>query len=159
MFSNLFGRGKKKGRSAAAAETGHPPRPLPIDVTDATFGELIAGSPQLAVVDFWAEWCAPCTTMSAYVGFLAADFAGRLTVAALDVDENPAASERYGVMALPTLLFLQRGEEVGRIVGLAPYPEIKRQAEQLLAQHATDTKSESDTHSPGNTGEVHDASL
>jgi thioredoxin 1 len=159
MFSNFFGRGTKKGRNAAAAETAHPPRPLPIDVTDATFGELIAGAPQLAVVDFWAEWCAPCTTMSAYVGFLAADFAGRLTVAALDVDENPDTSARYGVMALPTLLFLLGGEEVGRIVGLAPYSEIKRQAEQLLAEHATNMKSESEPHSPGNTGEVPDASL
>jgi thioredoxin 1 len=136
MLNNLFGRGKKKGAAAPAPAAAEPPRPQPIDVTDATFEALVVDAPQLAMVDFWAEWCSPCTTMSAYVSFLAADFAGQLTVAALDVDENPLTAERYGVMALPTLLFLDRGVEVGRIVGLSPYPEIKRQAAQLLAHHA-----------------------
>ena len=71
--------------------------------------------------------------MSAYVAFLAGDYAGRLTVAALDVDENPATAERYGVMGLPTLLFLSNGVEVDRVVGLVPYEDLKRQVERLLA--------------------------
>jgi thioredoxin 1 len=70
--------------------------------------------------------------MSAYVAFLAGDYAGRLTVAALDVDETPAIAERYGVMGLPTLLFLANGVEVDRIVGLVPYEDLKRQVERLL---------------------------
>jgi thioredoxin 1 len=155
MLSSLFGRGKKKPKPvpAPAVQGATPAFAQPVDVTDATFAEAIVASPQLAVVDFWAEWCAPCTTMSAYVGFLAADFAGRLTVAALDVDENPATAERDGVMALPTLLFLAGGIEVGRIVGLSPYPEIKRQAADLLAQYSSEPNSSSPP------GEVHDASL
>jgi thioredoxin 1 len=136
MLSNLFGRGKnKKGSPAPAAA---PARPQPIDVTDADFDVRVAAAPQLAVVDFWAEWCAPCTTMSAYVAMLAAEYGAeprRLLVAALDVDENPATSERFGVMGLPTLLFLAHGVEVHRIVGLEPYEAIKREVERLLATY------------------------
>jgi thioredoxin 1 len=145
MLSNLFGWGKKKssqggvaGDAGGSAAGGAAARPQPIDVTDADFDARVVASPHLAVVDFWAEWCAPCTTMSAYVTFLAAEYGAapqRLTVAALDVDENPVTSERYGVLGLPTLLFLHRGVEVQRIVGLEPYEDIKREVERLLAAY------------------------
>ena len=139
MLRNLFGRNKKPGSPASTgAQAGTPARPLPIDVTDATFDQAILASPNLAVVDFWAEWCAPCTTMSAYVSFLAADYAGQLTVAAIDVDENPAVAERYQVMGLPTLLFVSNGAEVDRIVGIVPYEDLKRQVGRLLANHIPD---------------------
>jgi thioredoxin 1 len=104
-----------------------------VDVTDADFDAVIGASALPAIVDFWAEWCEPCKVMSAYVEFLATDFAGQVLVAALDVDENPATSERFGVMGLPTLLVLQQGKEIDRIVGVAPYEEIKERIEQLLA--------------------------
>ena len=104
MLRNLFGR-KQQGQPPSVG-TQTSTRPLPIDITDANFDAVVVAGAQPAIVDFWAEWCAPCTTMSAYVAMLAGDYAGRLTVAALDVDENPAAAERYAVMGLPTLLFL-----------------------------------------------------
>lgn len=128
MLRSLFGRGKPPEPQPDPA-----PRPVLIDVTDADFARVVEASEQLAVVDVWADWCEPCRLMSAYVGFLAADFAGRVLVAALDADENPAVCERYQILGLPTLLFLRRGEEVGRIVGVTAYPGIKRQVEQLLA--------------------------
>lgn len=132
MLRNLFGRKEPGGRAAQPAPSS-PQRPQPLDVTDADFAQLVEGSETLAVVDFWAEWCEPCRIMSAYISFLAADYEGRLLVAALDVDENPAVSERYQVLGLPTLLFLDRGVEVARIVGVVAYEDIKRQVEQHLA--------------------------
>lgn len=128
MLRNLFGRGKPPAPQSPA-----PVRPRPVDVTDADFAQVVAAGEQLAVVDFWADWCEPCRTMSAYVDFLAGDFAGRVLVAALDVDENPAVSEQYQILGLPTLLFLRSGVEVDRIVGLIPYDDLKRRVEQHLA--------------------------
>lgn len=131
MLRNLFGRGRQPAAQSPASPAS--PRPLPVDVTDADFAQVVAGSDKLAVVDFWADWCEPCRPMSAYVGFLAADYEGRLLVAALDVDENPAVAEQYQILGLPTLLFLRQGVEVGRIAGLVPYDEIKRHVDGLLA--------------------------
>ena len=115
--------------------TPPPERPAPppvIDVTDGDFAKAVEQSPLPAVVDFWAEWCEPCHVMSAYVGFLAQEYAGRVLVAALDVDENPETPSRFNVMGLPTLLILRDGQEVDRIVGVMPYEEIKARVDHLL---------------------------
>jgi thioredoxin 1 len=109
------------------------PTSLVQDVTDADFDARVMGAAGVAVVDFWAEWCGPCETMSAYVEFLAKDFPDGLAVFALDVDENPATAERFTVMGLPTLLFLRDGEEVGRQVGLLVYDELQQKIRTLLA--------------------------
>ena len=119
------------GRQPPPAMPAQPPPPI-VDVTDADFAAVVLHAPQLTVVDFWAEWCQPCQVMSAYVGFLAQEYAERVRVAALDTDENPATPARYNVMGLPTLLFLQDGEEVDRIVGVAGYEEIKARVDRLL---------------------------
>jgi thioredoxin 1 len=70
--------------------------------------------------------------MSAYVGFLARDYADRMLVAALDVDENPEIVGKYDVMGLPTLLFFRAGVEVDRQVGVLSYPELRQRVDLLL---------------------------
>lgn len=132
MFTKLkqrFGGARQPTPTTAA-----PPSPI-IDVTDADFASTVLQSPHLAVVDFWAEWCQPCQVMSAYTGFLAKEYTGRLLVAALDTDENPETPRRYNVMGLPTLLMLRDGEEVDRIVGVVSYEEIKVRVNHLLEDH------------------------
>ena len=113
---------------------------------DADFDAVIGAAAAPAIVDCWAEWCEPCKVMSAYVNFLAADFAGQVLVAALDVDENPVITERYGIMGLPTLLVLHRGQEIDRIVGVAAYEEIKQRIAAMIATAAQPTVTQSPNH-------------
>ena len=132
MFDKLKQRFSGK-RDAAADTIAQSTQPAVIvDVTDADFEAVVLRSPLLAVVDFWAEWCQPCQVMSAYVGFLAKEYAGRVLVTALDTDENPETPMHYNVMGLPTLLVLHGGEEVDRIVGVVGYEEIKTRVDRLL---------------------------
>lgn len=114
------------------AATAKAVTPTILEVTDANFETVVLTSNKLVVVDFWAEWCQPCQIISAYVGFLAQEFGDRLLIAALDVDENPQTAERYTVMGLPTLLLVQNGVEVDRIVGVEEYQTIKARVELRL---------------------------
>jgi thioredoxin 1 len=106
------------------------------DIVDADFDEVVLQSDVLVVVDVWAEWCQPCTIISAYTQWLARDYGEKLLVVALDADENPEVPERYAIMGLPTLLFFRGGVEVERQVGLLSYEELQAKVEALLAQGA-----------------------
>ncbi len=107
---------------------GHCKRPLvlkPVTVTDATFAEL-ARSPLPVLLDVWAPWCGPCRLVSPIVEELATDLAGRAVVGKLNADENPATTARFHIDGIPTLLVLQGGREVDRIVGARPKADILR---------------------------------
>lgn len=125
MLGRLFGRKPPTPPPDAA------PRVAPGEATDATWDALLA-APGLTLVDFWADWCQPCTVMSAYVEFLARDFAGQLRVLALDVDENPHTSEALNIMGLPTLIFFRDGVEIERTTGVSNYETLKRATARLL---------------------------
>ena len=98
----------------------------PLIVTDATFAAEIERSQLPVLLDMWAAWCGPCRTLAPIIDQLAQELAGRVRVAKLNIDENPAAADRYGVRSIPTLLLLQGGREIDRIVGVQPRPEIMR---------------------------------
>lgn len=104
----------------------------PIHVTDADFDERVLGSEQLAVVDFWADWCGPCHQMSPHIGFLAEEYAGRIVVAKLDVDENPITPARYHILGIPTVIFFQDGEVVDRHTGVLTIDGLSERVEKIL---------------------------
>jgi len=104
---------------------------LLVTVTDETFAGTVLASPTPIVVDVWAEWCPPCHAISRSLGELAEEFAGKLTVATLDADANPATTRAYQVRSLPTLLIFRGGELVSATVGARPKSALR----DLLAQH------------------------
>lgn len=110
-----------------------PVQSKPVTVTDATFAAEVERSPVPVLLDLWAPWCGPCKTMAPILEELAVELAGRVRVAKLNVDESPATAARFEVRSIPTLLALEKGRELDRIVGVQPKAEIVRRLEQALA--------------------------
>ena len=91
-----------------------------VAVTDQTFEAEVLNSPVPVLVDFWAAWCAPCRAIAPVVDEIAAEYAGKLKVVKLDVDQFGDISGRYGVLGIPTLLVFKDGQVVERMLGAAP---------------------------------------
>ena len=128
----------EKLRLGLVARCGRCKVPIPVStkplvVTDATFALDVERSPLPVLVDLWAPWCGPCRMVAPVLEELAGEMAGRLLVAKLNVDENPATTARFGVSSIPTLLLLKAGREIDRIVGAQPKPEIARRVERAIA--------------------------
>ena len=96
----------------------------PIVVSDRNFEQTVKTYP-LVVVDCWAAWCAPCRAIGPIVEELAKDYRGKVVFGKLNVDENPMTTQRFGIQAIPTLLVMKNGDEVDRIVGVMPKPQLE----------------------------------
>jgi thioredoxin 1 len=96
------------------------------EVGDATFEDEVLKSGVPVVVDFWAEWCPPCRALAPTFEELAASYEGGVRFLKLNVDENSATPQRYGIKGIPTLIFFDGGQEVERIVGAASKESLAR---------------------------------
>jgi len=100
--------------------------------TQANPTAAIAGK-GVALVDFWAPWCAPCRTQKPIVEQLAEEYAGRASISAVNVDENPSLAGSYGVYSIPTLVLLKDGDEVNRFVGVQSAERLRAALDAMLA--------------------------
>jgi thioredoxin 1 len=102
----------------------------PVHVTDANFKEMTQKH-SLALIDFWASWCGPCQALAPTIEEINKEYAGKVFIGKLDVDENPRTAECFQVFSIPTVLIMKNGEEVDRIVGCVP----KKHIESALKKH------------------------
>lgn len=100
--------------------------------TDKNWRKEVLNSNIPVMVDFWAEWCAPCSMVAPAVEQVAQKYEGKVKVGKLNVDESPAVAGKYSIRGIPSLLFFNGGEEVDRIVGVAPKKVIQDKIEKIL---------------------------
>ncbi len=103
----------------------------PIHATTANFDELLAKH-EFVVVDFWAEWCAPCRMISPVIDELAKEYAGKVVFLKVNTDQNPTLATRFAVAAIPTLIFFRKGKPVDKVIGALPKGELKRWIERNI---------------------------
>jgi thioredoxin 1 len=104
----------------------------PIAVTDADFEQKVLKSKKPVLVDFWAAWCRPCLMAAPVLEELAGEYADKLTIAKLDVDQNAKTAAQYNIMAIPNLIIFKDGKPVSQIVGYKPKEELKRSLDTVL---------------------------
>jgi len=104
-----------------------------IHFTDANFKKEALESEVPVLVDFWAAWCGPCKMIAPIVDELAKDYAGKVKIGKLNVDENPKIATHYGIMSIPTLIFLKNGKVMEQAVGVMSRAELKKKMEALIA--------------------------
>jgi thioredoxin 1 len=103
-----------------------------VQVTDQNFETTVGASQQPVLVDFWATWCAPCKMLKPMVEELATEYAGRVTIAELDVDANPTTASKFGVLSIPTLILFRGGKPAQRIVGYQPKASLRQKIDAVL---------------------------
>ena len=97
-----------------------------LHLTDATFDEEMGKHPELLMVDFWAEWCAPCRAIAPALEDLVKESKGAVTLAKVNVDEQPALAARYGIRSIPTILFVKGGKVMDQVIGAVPKAQLKK---------------------------------
>ncbi|MEE9614921.1 MAG: thioredoxin TrxA [Thermodesulfobacteriota bacterium] len=103
-----------------------------VNVTDSSFETEVLKSEVPAVIDFWAEWCAPCKAIAPIIEEMAGNYEGKIKIAKMNVDENPGTPGKYGVRGIPTLILFKNGEVVDQLVGAVPKAKIQELIDKAL---------------------------
>ena len=106
---------------------------MALDVTTSTFDEEVLQSDKAVLVDFWAEWCGPCRAIAPALEDMAADLKDKLTIAKVNIDENPSIPQKYNVRGIPTLILFRNGQVAAMKVGALPKNKLYEWVESALA--------------------------
>ena len=104
----------------------------PITVDDNNFEQTVLQAEAPVMVDFWAPWCRPCLMVAPILDELAGEYSGKITIARMDVDQNPKTASSYNIMSIPTMLIFKNGKPVANILGFRPKEELKRSIDEAL---------------------------
>jgi thioredoxin 1 len=103
-----------------------------VHLTEKNFDEALADHHGVMMVDFWAEWCGPCRAIAPVLEDLARESAGGVTLAKVNVDENPSLAARYGIRSIPTILFVKQGKVADQAIGAVPRAKLKEKLDALV---------------------------
>ncbi|MCF6405410.1 MULTISPECIES: thioredoxin [Chitinophaga] len=105
---------------------------MALEFTDSNFQTEVLSSDKLSVIDFWAEWCGPCRAIGPVIEELSKDYAGKVNVGKVNVDQNPQLSINYGITSIPAILFIKDGQVVDKQVGAAPRSVLEKKIQSNL---------------------------
>jgi thioredoxin 1 len=102
-----------------------------VHLTEANFDDEVKSHQEVLMVDFWAEWCGPCRAIAPTLEEISRESSGKVTLAKVNVDDNPGLAARYGIRSIPTILFMKGGSVVDQVIGAVPKAQLKKKLDAI----------------------------